>query len=582
MNRSPNELRSLHESACEAAEAVLIPLGFKKEKNDEFRGTLKVSGIEIPLRVVLPESFPWVLPHLFVKREELPKRVPHVEANGKVCLLPNTGILIDSSRPADVLRDALERAHSVLEKGLEGENVGDFISEFQAYWNAAASIEELGLICPVDPPSREIVVISYDDSGHPKGIVANDLRSARTWLQKRGLKRCNFEKGYLYHLTRAFIPPDFNETVSIKEAFAWLKNNSAPAMYAYFKREFDQCEQPFVVLISFPTGPKNGWTVCGIRITPKAVSSNPNQSKGSSNEVSPEDSEVSNYDESICRVSIKRFDAGYLLPRAGATQTLNSKQVIVVGCGAIGSALATHLASMGAGNVVLIDPDTFSADNVHRHTLGFQYIGVQKARALRHLLQTRFPHLDFEYRTEQVEKILEKELTLLESADLVAITIGDETIELLLNDALRFTIPRIHAWVDPLGLGGHVLAIAEESHSGCYRCLFGEDAKLGLFNKASFVAPGQEVHQTFAGCAGYFAPFSYQDADQTAIHAARLALQVVQGVLTKNLLLSWFGDPKDAIERGIRLSHRVREFNPGMSRVTAKFANPCCVCANWQ
>src|SRR2546430_15988729 len=67
-------------------------------------------------------------------------------------------------------------------------------------------------------------------------------------------------------------------------------------------------------------------------------------------------------------------------------ETLKYKNVCIVGCGSIGSALADMLVRSGVEYFTLVDPDEFSEENLARHLLKLTDIGENKAEALaRHL-----------------------------------------------------------------------------------------------------------------------------------------------------------------------------------------------------
>ncbi|WP_354514440.1 MULTISPECIES: ThiF family adenylyltransferase [unclassified Luteibacter] len=61
---------------------------------------------------------------------------------------------------------------------------------------------------------------------------------------------------------------------------------------------------------------------------------------------------------------------------------LSLKQVAVVGCGSLGSKVATSLARCGVRSFVLVDDDIFTPDNVVRHDLDWRSVGLHKADAL--------------------------------------------------------------------------------------------------------------------------------------------------------------------------------------------------------
>ncbi|HHH4168982.1 TPA: ThiF family adenylyltransferase [Providencia stuartii] len=75
----------------------------------------------------------------------------------------------------------------------------------------------------------------------------------------------------------------------------------------------------------------------------------------------------------------KRLPADYL--------PLYNKRVGIVGCGSIGSKIASSLCRSGIGNFLFIDDDIFFPDNTVRNDLDLSHIGFHKAHALKDRLQ---------------------------------------------------------------------------------------------------------------------------------------------------------------------------------------------------
>jgi molybdopterin/thiamine biosynthesis adenylyltransferase len=276
------------------------------------------------------------------------------------------------------------------------------------------------------------------------------------------------------------------------------------------------------------------------------------------------------------------LDHEYLLNRGGALSDLRDRCVTIAGCGAVGSYLAEKIASMGVGNLRLIDNDDLSNDNVHRHFLGVECLRMNKAYAMKLFLEKRFPHLSIEYMNDDIVDVLNKDRDFITGADLFCIALGHETLELNINRILKREMPRIHAWVEPLGIGGHVFATGLSDGGGCFRCLFERDDTSGLRNMSAFSAPDQNFSRTYAGCSGLFTPFSVLHADRTALEAAALAADILKGLQKKNLLLSWYGDRGAFLEAGFRQSERIRQFSPGQVN---KFEIPQihdCKCKQWK
>jgi len=63
-------------------------------------------------------------------------------------------------------------------------------------------------------------------------------------------------------------------------------------------------------------------------------------------------------------------------------EALSEKCVAVIGCGSVGSAVADMLVRAGIGELVLVDPDHLSEENLGRHLLTRVSLGEYKAEAM--------------------------------------------------------------------------------------------------------------------------------------------------------------------------------------------------------
>jgi hypothetical protein len=133
------------------------------------------------------------------------------------------------------------------------------------------------------------------------------------------------------------------------------------------------------------------------------------------------------------------------------------------------------------------------------------------------------------------------------------------TLELELNEhgaGIEATPPLLHAWLEPYGIGGHVLVSGNEE-TGCLECLFTSSSGKGrLHSRAAFAQEGQEFGRRLAGCGSLHTPYGSADALRTAELATRTATDVLSGREEGNPLRSWKGDPEEFLAEGYRLSNR--------------------------
>jgi molybdopterin-synthase adenylyltransferase len=178
--------------------------------------------------------------------------------------------------------------------------------------------------------------------------------------------------------------------------------------------------------------------------------------------------------------------------------------------------------------------------------------------------------------------VLRAEPEFITAADLIVIAVGDETLERRLNAVLATMRPRVHAWVEPLGISGHVLATGVAAGPGCYDCLFDYEAPYGLVNRAGLAAPGQSFQKSMAGCAGVYIPFAALDADRIAGETAKLVAHILTGQEHQNVLISVPGNVTAFTAAGFSLSARGRRLREaGWQRETRHARTDCPVCGEW-
>lgn len=72
---------------------------------------------------------------------------------------------------------------------------------------------------------------------------------------------------------------------------------------------------------------------------------------------------------------------------------LSEKAAFIVGCGSMGSKIATALARAGVGRFVLVDDDVFLPENLVRHDLDWRSVGTHKVDALSYRLRLVSPEV---------------------------------------------------------------------------------------------------------------------------------------------------------------------------------------------
>ena len=100
-------------------------------------------------------------------------------------------------------------------------------------------------------------------------------------------------------------------------------------------------------------------------------------------------------DPDVCHMlPVYRAARDDLVTRSPETRGLESKSVMVIGCGAIGSVLVEHLARAGVGKFHLVDSDRLEPGNLSRHACGIDMAGANKVSALARRVIEVSPHAE--------------------------------------------------------------------------------------------------------------------------------------------------------------------------------------------
>jgi molybdopterin-synthase adenylyltransferase len=532
----------LREEARGIAEAVLSTRGFSFD-GKQWRGKL----VEFTCSVELTDSFPFALPKIRIDRSRHTDIIAHVDAKGTVCFADSTNILIDASNPGGLVEQALDKASTILAAGEA--QAQDIAAEFNAYWENDA---EVCSICDLTRGAHAIVIVKRTKP-RPWYLAADSIGQLNTWLERRGIEPATSHfPGVVVPLisapTELLRPRALRVRHLCRVVRSLVQEGDRGAVTGLLRAG----TLPALVVFTFPVDDQLGAIGVMVRAPEKLAGRRGRRFKLL-------DVLTFALADPVERVSIGRADGAYLLPRGGASVASTSASALVVGVGAVGGWVAQLLAAAGLGRLNLIDNDTLSRDNVHRHVLGMESVGLNKAEAMARHLNRQFPHQQVAAWSRDGVAVL-SDGSFDSAVDFAILATGNETLELRLSAALRRRLQLVHVWLDPFDLGFHVF-VDGHTRRGCLRCLFSRDERHGLFNRASFLEKGQPVTRSLAGCSGNFTPYTVRHALESAMAAVQssLVLKHTDGAF----LESRFCSAEAATRDGFRLSRRADLFKPG-------------------
>jgi molybdopterin/thiamine biosynthesis adenylyltransferase len=158
---------------------------------------------------------------------------------------------------------------------------------------------------------------------------------------------------------------------------------------------------------------------------------------------------------------------------------LQDSRVVLVGCGATGSVIATYLARAGVGRLVVIDRDFVERNNLQRQVLFTDRDvddALPKAVAAERALQAVNPEIEVQGIVTDVSAANLEELVA--GASLVMDGTDNFETRYLINDAC---VKQVTPWVYSGAVGSHGMTMTiRPEETACFRCVFPEPPPPGV------------------------------------------------------------------------------------------------------
>lgn len=529
-------------------------------------GKASLAGHQCCIRVAAPEPIGTDPPKVFyLNQVDSSQTLPHIEPDGFICYTQEGQLTLDPLNPIGSLVQCTKIALTVLEDSLANERPEEITNEFCSFWaHSANCLKVEGFVTPDFIPKRLTAQKSSKNSNIPLLIADKAENLVEYYGTQTQFSDLHQRAIYIPLRPESHLnPPLWGETWSATHFRSLVQRWGTTRARTWIKKELTHWKRHEIVIFGLPIN-KEAFALFGVWFA-GVHGAHPLSTEGESSKCIP--------------LHIARKDRWFLLPRGGGDRSLSDKKVCLVGCGSVGSTLATELVCAGIREMLFIDPDTMKDENTYRHVLGRSALEEHKSTSLAEDLAQRFPYTSIHAMTERAERLIAQNVVVPSEFDAFIVAVDNMTSALHLNRALNRQPPRcgvINAWVDPMGLGGHVL-VSIPGKQGCIRCLF-TSPSTGNFahNRASFVAEGQSIEMDLGGCGNRFTPFGMLDANLTANYAARKTIELILGQTERATLQSWKGDADSFRMAGYTTSDRYSLSQTALDRSSHEFVNSRC------
>jgi molybdopterin/thiamine biosynthesis adenylyltransferase len=532
---------------------------------------IRVGMVEYELVVGQPKEFPQKLPYVHLAHPAEHDFHNHVNYEGDVCYLSKgPEAFINTDNPEAILHKAVYMALKTIE-GSAGRDLAALHEEFEGYWVSLPETiigrcfyepglkpESINALCNHQPLKKLNTVIFYKDS------IPNE------YGYKPRTDKLLSVKAWYIPLCKSVLPPSPDSTLThayVRNLLKYVRAGFRNELFGKLTKQKRKRKKRKItlkkefLLFSQPR-PSGKLALFGVFV------------KGYSNCTFFND-DLGETGWQLYPISILRHYESYLLERGGAMGDLKDVTIAVIGCGAVGSRIVEQLALSGIGNIVIIDNDLLSEDNIYRHVLGGQEIGKNKAEAMSKHLKHRLPYVNVTDKSMRREQWIDKE--------------GWRDVQVIIDATADFTgmremnkkivnsnnvLPVVYCWLEACGIGGHAVLVDGKS-KGCIECLF-EFKDQGPYRRSDFLDPYQNITKDLTGCGGAFTPFSALDSIKTATLAVELALEfIING--RESSYRYWVGENKLAKKSGLKLSSWYEKAKFGRrEEVETKFSKRNC------
>ncbi len=235
---------------------------------------------------------------------------------------------------------------------------------------------------------------------------------------------------------------------------------------------------------------------------------------------------------------------------------MEPRKILIAGLGSIGSNLCYFFSGHNNVSFSLVDGQSLTVDNIGRLFLGFQYIGNNKALAMRDFLKSVKPDVEVKTTCSSLEEYITSDNNELGSQSAIFLCTGDQMSEEFMLEKVNngsLSVPVFILWLEPYAIAGHLVYINPLDNK-CDRIVFDNDGwyRFNLISSDDYIGHPDKFVKRDAGCNGKYALYSGNDV----ILFLSAVYPIIERLLetpTESKAFRWTGNTKIAKEKAISL-----------------------------
>ena len=471
----------------------------------------------------IEEDFPLSSPTIFID-EKYYCRWPHVEEHGKLCLFEQSTVF-NQSNIEGVILEWIKQACELLTKSINGSNTKDFRDEIQSYWLRCAENKCTRTVVSIlqHPFTTRVVTVCFENN---IVLLADDEEQAKCWFSNysnsKKSQNLNCFKSVLIDIgdniiTPCKYPKTGNELLNLIKS---LEIDIQDEMQIAVEKR-----SSFFIFVMNVVAKSSDCLIATVQTWP-SKSSKIKDGFRTEGAIPPNILIKRLFSPKLENTDLERADPIWIHGRGKnpEVEELCKKNITIIGCGSIGSAVAELLLKSGVGKMNLIDSDTLSSANVSRHVLGMRSLNKPKSSELCSKFKQDYPHCKIRSCQNEWQKI-EKVEEVLGASDLILELTANKYSYQKLNEWHRNEnkrkIPIIYGYTENNATAGLCLTIANKG--GCIECALDKFGKYKF--KITQWPPNQTHHEP--GCGAEFVSYGAIELQQTTSLISKKAIDVL-------------------------------------------------------
>lgn len=521
---------------------------------------------DISFYLVLRPDFPLTLPKIYLSRIDYGKLkyIPHVDVNAFICTYDTDTTRTNPENPGGIVQACLSRAIKIVENGVSKTNESDFEEEFKAYWENQYDDEpdlKQDILALLDDPAviAEIsfIKLSKNISNYNHVIYQDDETGRRfiEYLKYRNISFKNESICYLGQLNITSTPPLNLNNEKVDKIVSALSQSQQNL----FRKYINSIDTPKFIL---------GYTIIDGRPFYLGWIHGPFnlKRKGFRKSILNNHYVFRNLQrkDKLIRVSPQLYTPTQSILRTdGINQPrLSRHKFLITGLGSIGSNLLFFLNGINNPEMRLIDYDKLTIDNLNRHFLGINYLGLYKAVALRNHYMMKNPFQVITCKNESFIATCQTDVNYVNDADFIFCATGKANIDQWVGHALKegiITKPIFFFWVEPYLVGGHCLYLTPGGKH--YDEFFDSNNffKNNIIDNDEYLLGNTKLSLREGGCQISYTPYSLNNVTAFLSAIFPKIRDIIENPLPNSVCISWVGNMEPLQDLKIKASQLAKD-----------------------